>query len=230
MALAEEGGEDKTEVTAEEKEAVDAVVSEQEKESIAGIYAGLDTTGDDGKPTVEAVLAALSAQPDWAEQAPEWVEPWKEMLGALDAASTLDLDEFLVMRGRSLAFAAEEAGVEFEGTPEEIAASQKIQAMHRGRAARKEREGQKDAAVKIQAVQRGKKSRKAAATEKELKAHIAKAEPKDLLKLIFETIDTDSDGICSAEEISGSQFGTAFASEIGADRFNSLLAGKVVPE
>ena len=48
----------------------------------------------------------------------------------------------------------------FAGTEDEVAAASKIQAMNRGKLARKELQEQSDAATKMQAVQRGKAARK----------------------------------------------------------------------
>ena len=208
------------EVTAEEKEAVATVVPEAEAAAMKAMFEAA-TAGEDGKVKVADLLTAL------AENTEEWAAAWKEMLFEEEADAALNLEDFTVMRGRTLAFTAEEADTVFEGTEEEIAAAAKIQSLHRGKIARQDLEDQKAAAVKIQAIQRGKKTRKSAATAKETKAHIAKAEPKDLLKLIFESIDTDADGICSAAELSASAFGGALAAEKwSADSFNAFLAGE----
>eukprot|EP01051_Picozoa_sp_SAG22_P037003 SAG22_NODE_18231_length_290_cov_1.827225_1_plen_96_part_11 len=84
----------------------------------------------------------------------------------------------------------EEPDAVFEGTEEEVAASQKIQAMHRGKQARAEVAAEKKQIAKIQAMTRGKAARKAMAVSKESGGAPAAAEEVDAAKALLSEGET----------------------------------------
>ena len=198
MAIKTEEGAAAPETAAEEVAAIEQLTTAEESAAIEALYAGL-ALDDDGKAAATELLKAL-AEP--ADDLKEFATAWTDMLsGAAEATDSMTKDEFVLMAGRSKAFAAEEEDAVFEGTEEEMGAAAKIQAMHRGKLARAELDADKAAITKIQSIQRGKQSRRAEGKKKAGKAHIGKAEAPDLLKVAFESMDTSSKASIAASDI-----------------------------
>ena len=108
------------------------------------------------EPAEEPVAAA---EPVTVAEAPADAAAAEAVVAAEPAAPSAAADD-----GAPLAAEAEADAV-FEGTEDEVAAATRIQAIQRGKEARKDMEDQQAAAVKIQAIQRGKQSRRGAAAD-----------------------------------------------------------------